>query len=170
MSSKAFHKILVPTDFSDLSLSALDYLQSFTAFQKVTIYLLHIVENVPMIAFPAVELDSETVMRNAEEDARQDIERIIKERVRSLENVVPVIRRGIPHQEIAQFAKTAHADLIVIATQGRTGMAHAIMGSVAEKVIRHSSVPVLTVKPAGIHADRSSGDRPDERLQILSGK
>jgi nucleotide-binding universal stress UspA family protein len=165
MSSKSFHKVVVPTDFSDVSLSALDYLQSVTAFQKATVYLLHIVENVPMVAFPAIELDSETAMRNAEEDARQDIERIIKERVHSLENVLPVIRRGIPYQEITQFAKTANADLIVIATHGRTGVAHAVMGSVAEKVIRHSSVPVLTVKPAGIKADQSS----DGQLQIPDG-
>jgi nucleotide-binding universal stress UspA family protein len=169
MNTKSFHKLLVPTDFSEVSLSALDYLQSFNTFKKVTVYLLHIIENAPMVAFPAVELDSEIVMRNAEEDAVADIDGIIKDRVHGLENVVPVIRRGIPYVEITQFAKTANVDLIVMATHGRTGVTHAIMGSVAEKVIRYSSVPVLTVKPPEMDHGNVRGNNVDGQLRIPNG-
>ena len=167
MSPKSFNKLLVPTDFSDLSVAALEYVQSFSTFRKSTIYLMHVVESVPMLAFPAAGADPEAVMVNAVQDAKSDLEKFIREKVRSLENVVPVIHRGVPYREITQFAKSASVDLIVIATHGRTGVAHAIMGSVAEKVVRHSTVPVLTIKPAEIRNSNLRESDVDEQLHIL---
>ncbi|MCK5572484.1 MAG: universal stress protein, partial [Bacteroidetes bacterium] len=58
-----------------------------------------------------------------------------------------VIRSGPPAEQIKRFAEEVGIDLIVMATHGRTGFHHIVMGSVAEKVVRLSGVPVLTVKP-----------------------
>jgi nucleotide-binding universal stress UspA family protein len=56
---------------------------------------------------------------------------------------------GDPAVEIVEFARTAGADLLVIGTHGRTGLRHAILGSVAERVVRHSPCPVLTIRSRG---------------------
>jgi nucleotide-binding universal stress UspA family protein len=55
---------------------------------------------------------------------------------------------GEPAHEILAFAKAQSADLVVIGTHGRTGLQHALMGSVAERVVRRATCPVLTVRPA----------------------
>jgi nucleotide-binding universal stress UspA family protein len=72
------------------------------------------------------------------------------------------VRRGNPHDEITRYAADEHADLIVMATHGRTGLAHVLLGSVAEKVVQHADIPVLTIKPARIKADRSVGQTESE--------
>jgi nucleotide-binding universal stress UspA family protein len=66
------------------------------------------------------------------------------------------MRRGNPHDEITRYAADEQADMIVMATHGRTGLAHVLLGSVAEKVVQHADIPVLTIKPARIKADRPS--------------
>jgi nucleotide-binding universal stress UspA family protein len=58
-----------------------------------------------------------------------------------------VLTEGVPFYEILHAAKRLRCDLIILAMHGRTGLAHAIMGSVAENVIRRASCPVLTVRP-----------------------
>jgi universal stress protein A len=60
-----------------------------------------------------------------------------------------MIKGGAPAQMIVDTAKSVGADLIVMATHGRTGLAHLVMGSVAEKVVRTAACPVLTVRRAG---------------------
>jgi len=61
--------------------------------------------------------------------------------------LVPVVKTGSPAAVIKRFAEEEGMDLIVMATHGRTGLRYILMGSVAERVVRISSVPVLTVKP-----------------------
>jgi nucleotide-binding universal stress UspA family protein len=58
----------------------------------------------------------------------------------------PLIREGLPRPVIVDVAKELHADLIVMGTHGRTGLAHVFFGSVAEYVVQHSPIPVLTVR------------------------
>jgi nucleotide-binding universal stress UspA family protein len=57
-----------------------------------------------------------------------------------------VIRDGSPRHEILGVAASRHADLVVMGTHGRTGLAHALFGSVAEHVVRHAAVPVFTIR------------------------
>ena len=61
--------------------------------------------------------------------------------------VLPLYLEGHAASEILNAAKTHHADCIVIATHGRTGLSHFVYGSVAERVVQHSACPVLTVRP-----------------------
>ncbi len=61
--------------------------------------------------------------------------------------VFRVLRHGTPYAEILEYAREQDIDLIVLGTEGRTGLRHALLGSVAEKVVRTASCPVLTVRP-----------------------
>jgi nucleotide-binding universal stress UspA family protein len=63
--------------------------------------------------------------------------------------VIPAVVEGSPKTEIIQYARKRNIDLIVIATHGRTGLAHVLIGSVAETVVRTAPCPVLTVRPEG---------------------
>ena len=58
-----------------------------------------------------------------------------------------VVRAGVPWREIVHLAAEEHADMIVMGTQGRTGLEHLLLGSVAERVVRTAPCPVLTVRP-----------------------
>ena len=61
-----------------------------------------------------------------------------------------VLRHGTPYAEILKYARELDIDLIVLGTEGRTGLRHALLGSVAEKIVRTSNCPVLTVRPPSL--------------------
>jgi nucleotide-binding universal stress UspA family protein len=137
-------KILVPMDFSDESKKALHYAASFARLFGSTLHLLHVVEPIPyltgMEALPfrtpgEVELASNgqlAALARLEGGEEIPIER--------------EIRHGVPYEEIVAAATACAADLVVIATHGRTGWEHAMLGSTAEKVVQHASCPVLVVR------------------------
>ena len=134
----AIRKILVTTDFSDYSAAALDYAISLADIHAADLHLLHVVE------------DQSKESGAKENVVRKNMQKFVFEKVDEFTWVTQVIRRGHPHEEIVQYARQQHIDLIVIATHGRTGIAHVLMGSIAEKVIRYSPIPVLAVKPEAI--------------------
>jgi nucleotide-binding universal stress UspA family protein len=130
-----FRKILITTDLSEYSLAAMEYASSFGLLYSSTLYFLHVVDS------------REGHHVRTEEEAHRALGEFIKQRVPSDVKLVPVVRFGHPSDEIRKFAEEEGVDLVVIATHGRTGLRHIMMGSVAEKTVRHSSIPVLTVKP-----------------------
>src|SRR5690606_7416239 len=79
--------------------------------------------------------------------AEQALERVLDPGWTCERGVVRAVRQGTPHIEIVQYAKELDIDLIVITTHGRTGLAHALMGSVAERIVRTAPCPVLTIHP-----------------------
>lgn len=147
---KTFRKILVPTDFSRLSYAAVNYAKPIAVRYGARLYIIHVVDNLPSTVMHTLDLDVDTVMRNAEERARAQLKNFVSSRLRGIKKVTPVVKLGEPHEEIVKFVKKGKVDLIVLATHGRTGLAHMLIGSVAEKVVRHSPVPVLTVKPGSM--------------------
>ena len=62
--------------------------------------------------------------------------------------MIGTIKKGLDYQEIVSYAENNKMDIIVIATHGRTGLLHTLIGSVAEKVIRYSKIPVLVTTPS----------------------
>lgn len=134
----AIKKILVTTDFSDYSASALEYAISLADVHNADVHLLHVVDGGPKGT------------RHTEKYSQSAMRKFIFEKVDEFQNITQAIRTGIPHEEILRYAREFQIDMIVIATHGRTGLAHVLMGSVTEKVVRHSTVPVLTVKPAAV--------------------
>lgn len=142
-------KILCPTDFSENAEHALKYALTLAAMTKAEVELLRVVEP---IAYPQAYEPYDTQFNAAE--LAMEIEAAMKkeldERVavlkEELPNVTGRLTTGNPFLEIIQAAKDGGADLIVMGTHGRTGLAHVLMGSVAAKVVRKAACPVLTVK------------------------
>lgn len=143
-----FSNILIPTDFSDSSKHALHYGIGFAKRFNSALDMLHVTESLP---FPAgVDYEGFEVANVASvlhEQAEQGFEQLVRETpdlgdLRHTTN----IRAGVAYMEIINFAAEQKSDLIILATHGRSGLSHFLMGSVAEKVVRNSPCPVLTVK------------------------
>ena len=140
-------KILVPTDFSPCSQKALQYALPFAEEFGAQILLVHVVEpvfvpeNLMMAAPELPELGASLVT-----EARDRLSRVSQQTVPAAIRVETVVRVGQPYREIIETARTEDADLIVIATHGYTGLKHVFLGSTAERVVRHSPCPVLTVR------------------------
>jgi nucleotide-binding universal stress UspA family protein len=145
---KTFNNILMPTDFSELSFAGAEYAATIAKMYGAKVYLLHVVLE-PLLAppFPNVDLNAETLLRDNVEAARISLDDEANHRFKDSSNIITVVRKGEPWREIVRFAQAQDVDLIVMATHGRTGFSHAVLGSVAEKVVRYSTIPVLTIKP-----------------------
>lgn len=146
-----FKHILVPTDFSEASPQAIDFAVSLATTFSTELTLMHTWE-VPVYPYMEFVLSSAELGASVEQAAGrrlQDAVELLKKRVPWAKSV---LRTGVPWREILETAKGLRADLIVMGTHGRRGLDHALLGSVAEKVVRLSAVPVLTVHAAHVSA------------------
>ncbi len=140
-------KVLFPTDFSEASEAAWGFALSFAKEFRAEVVLLHVVPEPPRLA-EAYEMGftPERFTQAAIEEARHLMADMIAKAADWEVRITPQVRQGVEFREIIQAAREAAADLIVMGTHGRTGLAHALIGSVAEKVVRKAPCPVLTVK------------------------
>ena len=140
-------KILVPVDFSTPSEKAIRYARPFAEQFGATLTLLHVIEPV---VYP-VEFGYMPIEPQEAEDMRlAELQRRLKKLGAELGATVPVqtqVRIGRAWKEVVDAAKAQKTDLIVVATHGYTGLQHALLGSVAEKIVRHAPCPVLVVRP-----------------------
>ena len=141
--------ILLPTDFSNLSLTVFELASNLAEQYSAKIHLLHVLEKTPpILTIHSLDLSEEKIVKTIEQDALKKMENAVKKiKKHSNTEIEPVIRKGIDFEEIIKYAEKSKIDLIVIATHGRTGIMHTLLGSVAEKVIRFSKIPVLVSKP-----------------------
>jgi len=141
--------IIVPTDFSDLSYSAFDYARDLAEQINAKIHLIYVLEKTPpFLALRSVDVSEEEIMKDMEEEARKQLSEAAKKlRYDSNVEIIEVCRKGIDYEEIVKYSKEVEKPLIVIATHGRTGILHTLLGSVAEKVIRYAKCPVLVITP-----------------------
>jgi nucleotide-binding universal stress UspA family protein len=140
--------VLVATDFSDPSASALNYGRELARTFGARLHVLHVVEN-PVVYAGAetVGVDCEQLRADLEAGALTTLDRIVTAEDREqLRAVTPVRSGNSPAYEIAAYAKAEDIDIIVMGTHGRGFMGHLLMGSVAEKVVRIAPCPVLTVR------------------------
>lgn len=146
MTTFSLRTILVPTDFSAGSLAAVEYALALATRTGADLVLLHVMEpTVYSVDFALTQPDiSAEVRRGAIESLRQLAEDARRRGIRAEHAVVS----GTPFAEIGKVAADRKADLIVMGTHGRTGLAHAVLGSTAERVVRFAPCPVLTVKAA----------------------
>jgi len=149
---KTIKKILVPTDLSEFSVAAVDYVASLAERYKAKIYMLYVIEGEPSYRLLPVDGHSEAMPAHGEQEGKAELHRFVHRKVKQIGDVIEVVRRGEAQTEILRYAKEEGIDLIVMATHGRTGLAHVLMGSVAERVVRTSVVPVMTIKPAGFQS------------------
>jgi nucleotide-binding universal stress UspA family protein len=139
--------ILVPTDFSDHSTVALSYAIRFAGQLGARITLLHVIK--PALATPEAGVwcpDIESEYQIA--DAAERTAARICEREKLSHSILKqtLVWTGAPSETITETARDQNSDLIIIATHGRTGLAHALLGSCAEKIIRQAPCPVLVVR------------------------
>jgi nucleotide-binding universal stress UspA family protein len=141
-------RILLPTDFSEYSAAARQYACEFTDQFHAELHVLHVIQDMaPLAPEPGVVLaPPPDYMKELEENATLMLERALDSQWAAGKTIFRVVREGPPFLEIVRYAKETSIDLIVIGTHGRTGLAHVFMGSVAEKVVRKSPCPVLTVR------------------------
>lgn len=142
--------ILVPTDFSEASEAALEYAQGLAAAFGASIHIVHVTEDLLAHAWSAeVYVASMPNLREEiDKEARDRLAAMMSDDARVRFNVTSAVVAGNPFLEIVRYAKANSIDLIVIGTHGRGPIAHMLLGSVAEKVVRKSPCPVLTVRSA----------------------
>ena len=141
--------ILLPTDFSKTSLAAAEYAVNLAMQYGAKIHLLHVLEKTPpILTIRTLDLSREKILESIETDAKVQLDKT-NEKIKKHGNVeiIPALRKGIDYEEILNYSKEKKIDIIVIATHGRTGLLHTLLGSVAEKVIRYSKTPVLVITP-----------------------
>ncbi len=143
-------QVLVPTDFSEPSEVALQYGKAFAEQFQAKLHLIHVLDENALV-YPWTSPEGSTLTLGA---ARAELEHGVQDRLSKIlspaelekysAQVVTLV--GSPFLEIVTYAKTQNIDLIVMGTHGRGPIAHMLMGSVAEKVVRKAPCPVLTVR------------------------
>ncbi len=139
-------RILCPLDFSEFSHSTLPLATELARQFGSTIVLAHVVDT--RFDYPEwtaqVSVNASEQLTNA---AQEDLEGLASEMAGV--NTEVYVTTGTPHRALIEKIKEDSIDLVIIATHGRKGLAHALLGSVTEKVVRAASCPVLTVRPSG---------------------
>jgi nucleotide-binding universal stress UspA family protein len=157
-----FKRILCPVDLSEFSLEALRLAAQLAESSGAALDILHVIHN----PFDELYMTSITqtdpalidayavgpqkrakIARATEERTETLLKQFCRDAVKSRANVHYHVRNGDPFECIIDGAEDFLTDLIVLATHGRTGLKRLVIGSVAEKVVRHAPCPVLTVKP-----------------------
>ena len=142
-----FKRILFPTDFSEGTEEVLSYALLLAKKFNCSIDILHVVhEMIDMTGFYVPHISYDVMEKEMEAAAKTNMEKFCEEHLKGKVDYAVHTRRGTPFVEIIQAAREYGDDLIVIGTHGRTGLDHVLFGSTAEKVVRKSPVPVMTVR------------------------
>jgi nucleotide-binding universal stress UspA family protein len=158
----AIEKIMVPTDFSDAALQALDYAIDLARPIDAELIVLFVVE--PAYHGMGSDLysgsmDLSLVLEEQQRIGHEQLSRLGRRLDKRAIRFRTLLETGTPHRIIAEVAEKSRADLIVMATHGRSGFSHLLMGSVTEKVIRTAPCPVLTLRAHKSNRRRSKPRR-----------
>jgi len=139
----AYKTILVPLDGSTMAEQVLSEVKKITSSDS-TLHLLQVVttENVPYFPFTNPDKFHQELKKEAE-GYMQEVEERLKGQGYTVDAVV---RSGNPAEQIVNYASQLNADIIAMTTLGAGGLAHWLLGSVAEKVVRHAATPVLLIR------------------------
>lgn len=144
-----FRKILCPVDFSQFTQDVINYAVDLAKKYGAELHVMHVVPNMtyftPYESFLTPE-NLVVIEKNIQDEVEKKFTRLLKH------DDVPTktaIRTGAPFVEIIDYAKTESIDLIVMGTHGHSGLEHILIGNVAEKVVRKSPCPVMTIRPKG---------------------
>jgi nucleotide-binding universal stress UspA family protein len=140
-------KILFPTDFSQGSLNALNYAVDLSKKYGAKLYMMHVIYDIATSSGTYVPHISMTEMyEELEAGAKKEMDRFGVDERKDLKDIEYKVIKGIPYEEILKFAKDDNIDMIVIGTHGRKGLDRMLFGSTAERIVRNSVCPVLTVR------------------------
>jgi nucleotide-binding universal stress UspA family protein len=148
--------ILLPTDFSECATDAARYAFALAEQFEAHLHLLHVIHDISTqvpdfgmgLAFPAYVENIPERIQKQEEAAIHNLSALTPDGWSKEYGVTIAVKHGQPFVEIIRYAREHDVDLIVIGTHGRTALSHALMGSVAERVVRKAPCPTLTVRPA----------------------
>ena len=142
-----FKKILYPTDFSDVSKKAIDYIKQLREGGSEKVIVLHVINERGMRAIERYALASSVEIEGRiMDDAKQELKAIEDELKKSGIKVKTMIRRGVPLLEILKAEEKEDISVIVIGSHGKSNLEEMFLGSVSEKVSRKCKSPVLIVK------------------------
>jgi nucleotide-binding universal stress UspA family protein len=143
-----YERILVPTDGSDPADGAVEHALDLASTYDAEIHVLYVVD-IRSAGQGEWALDAEAVFEAGRGHGDAVVDEVA-DYVRSKDvSVTTAVRTGIPPEEIHDYVGEEACDLVVMGTHGRTGLDRYLLGSVTEKVVRQSDVPVLTVRSAG---------------------
>ena len=138
-------KLLVPHDFGEVSERALDLALEVAARFGAKVYVLHAFEN-PRLGFPdGALMKTETSTERVSHGAQAKLDELVTAHAGRGVSLEGILRNGDPVECVHEVAKEIGADLIVLGTHGRRGLSRALLGSVAEQIIRTAVVPVMTL-------------------------
>lgn len=140
-----FQRILVPIDFGEPSRRALEVATSLVERFGATVVLLHCFE-VPSLVYEGMMVSPVDLLTPIQEAAKRQLDAELAVLRSHVPRAKGILATGAPWEEVLNAVKDEDIDLIVIGTHGRRGVSRALLGSVAEKVVRLSPVPVLTVR------------------------
>ncbi|WP_135305380.1 universal stress protein [Haloarcula amylovorans] len=140
-----YDHILLPTDGSDGIAAAAEHAGNFAQSFDATVHVLSVLDTRNRFESPTSGLSSEAWTEAESERATEAVEDTVAELPDAIA-VETVVREGVPRTEILEYVEDEGIDLVVMGTHGRTGLDHYLIGSVAEKVVRRSPVPVTTVR------------------------
>lgn len=145
MVSEFYRNIVIATDGSENSQRAVSYGIEIAKLSGATVHALYVVDTTPFSSIP-MDAGWEAMYETLRREGEKAISEVKKRGEVSGVEVREVLLEGNPSNEITDFAENNNADLIVVGTLGKTGLDRFLMGSVAEKVVRGSKVPVLVVR------------------------
>jgi universal stress protein A len=141
--AKLFRNILCPIDFDANSPAALEFAGNLAQETGARIYVLHVVP----WTVAAVPIDASEVLAELKQAATVRLRQLVEEKLhKRVPNEIIVTVATNPGNEVVRIAKELKADIVIMATHGRKGLSHLVLGSVAERVVRESPCPVLTLR------------------------
>lgn len=148
MTQIAIRRIVVATDFSPPAAHALEYASVFAERFGAELHVLHVVvEPLPLPAPDGAWIRPEDVVPGLVEQARRDLARHTAALNLTTGSLICAVEVGFPVEQILKYVTDHQGDLIVLGTQGHRGFSRLLLGSVAEKIVRMATCPVLTVHP-----------------------
>ena len=145
---KDFSTILFATDFSEISEYAFDYACTLAKTFKSKLIVMHVInEPVDLRGFYVPHISFDSLEKEIEDAAEKMMKKFCLGKLTDLADSDTVIVSGIPYDEIIALADKEKVSLIVLGTHGRAGLDHLLFGSTAERVVRRSRCPVMTIRP-----------------------
>jgi nucleotide-binding universal stress UspA family protein len=141
----AYDDVLLPTDGSDATLAAVEEAGRVAALSGATVHVLSVADTRNRFESPTAGLAPDAWDQAEHERAEAAIDHAIDALPDGV-RTERVVREGIPKTEVLAHVDETDVDLVVMGTHGRTGLDHYLIGSVTERVVRNSPVPVLTVR------------------------
>ena len=151
--------ILFPSDFSDHSEAAIPFVREWSQRFGADVHLLHILDTGLMLSeYSWADYAPRELEEQREKHVRAELEKLRDTLALGDVECRLEMKHGVAYEEIARYAENESVDLIIMATHGRTGLSHLLVGSTAERVVRIAGCPVLTVRAGCLAKREESAD------------